>query len=212
VLAFSDVVPVDRNDRSLASALMPRACAHAPSLGELLSRWWPIFPSSVVMRRDALLSYGGFDPGFSRPGYEDPLLWLQVRRHGAFRYVDRPLLAYRLAPELERMERYTPGLALFAARVRRDFGAAGEPLLKEIVAAHMSILGYEGVTALAMGDWPRARRAFRCALRYSPGHWRSRLRLLRSYLPALLISGLSSPRRRRRWNAEGIEERETALS
>src|SRR5713226_4429936 len=41
VLAFSDVVPIDPDDRQVASALIPRLLAHAPSMEEMLTRWWP---------------------------------------------------------------------------------------------------------------------------------------------------------------------------
>jgi glycosyltransferase involved in cell wall biosynthesis len=202
VLAFSDVVPVDETGQVLAPSLISRVCAHAPSMDELLSRWWPILPSSVVVKRETLLQCGGFDPGFRSPGYEDPLLWLLARERGEFRYVDRPLVLYRHAPLLQRMEKYVGGLPIFSERVRRHFGAAGAALIAELVGAHLSALGHEGVVAMAMGDRRRARRAFRLALRHHPLHARSALRLTRTFLPLAIASALSSPRRRRRWAAQ----------
>lgn len=202
VLAFSDLVPVDETGQVLAPSLISRVCAHAPSMDELLSRWWPILPSSVLAKRETLLQCGGFDPGFRSPGYEDPLLWLLARERGEFRYVDRPLVLYRHAPLLERMEKYARGLPLFKERVRRHFGAAGAALIAELIKADLSALGHQGVVAMAMGDRRRARRAFRLALRHHPLHARSALRLMRTFLPLAIAGVLSSPRRRRRWAAQ----------
>jgi glycosyltransferase involved in cell wall biosynthesis len=204
VLAFSDVLPVDSKGALIAQSLIPAECSHAPTMEELLSRWWPIFPSTVVMRCETLRACGGFDPDFRKPGYEDPLLWLHARRLGEFRYVDLPLTEYRLAPELERMEKYADGLSIFVSHVRRDFGTEAQPSIEELNAAHMSILGAAGVRAMAAGDIANARRAFRCALRYAPADGRTISRLLRSYLPAPLRSMLSSPRRRKRAKTPGI--------
>jgi glycosyltransferase involved in cell wall biosynthesis len=205
VLAFSDLVPVDETGRVLAPSLISRVCAHAPSMDELLTRWWPILPSSVVVRRETLLECGGFDAGFRSPGYEDPLLWLLARERGEFRYVDQPLVLYRHAPLLQRMEKYVRGLPTFSERVQSHFGAAGARLMGDLVRAHLSALGHEGVVAMAMGDRQRARRAFRLALRHHPLHARSALRLMRTFLPPAIAGVLSSPRRRRRWAAQAAD-------
>jgi len=203
VLAFSDVVPVFETGEVLAAPLISRECAHAPSMDELLSRWWPILPSSVIIKRETLRQCGGFDPGFRSPGYEDPLLWLLARERGEFRYVDRPLVRYRHAPVLERMEKYARGLPIFKERVRRHFGAAGAALVAELIKADLSALGHQGVVAMASGDRQRARRAFRMALRRHPLHARSALRLMRTFLPLAIAEVLSSPRRRRAAQAAG---------
>ena len=203
VLAFSDVVPIDAHDRQVAQAPVPRALAYAPSMDEMLTRWWPIYPSAVLVKRATVIAFGGFDRGFRRPGYEDPLLWLLARQHGSFVYVDRPLVLYRYLPEFERMAKYAPGLAIFADRVRCHFGAAGDVLIADLRGAHLNVLSHEGLVAMALGDMRRARRAFRTVLRCYPGHARSLSRLLRAHLPIVLANALSSPRRRKRWAARG---------
>jgi glycosyltransferase involved in cell wall biosynthesis len=203
VLAFSDVVPIDANDRRVAASPLLRALAHAPSMDEMLARWWPIYPSAVIVKRATVLACGGFDRGFRRPGYEDPLLWLLARQRGSFVYVDRPLVLYHYLPEFERMAKYAPGLAIFADRVRHHFGAAGDVLMVDLLGAHLNVLSHEGLVAMALGDMRRARRAFRTVLRCYPGHPRTLSRLLRTYLPAAFAAALSSPRRRRRWAAHG---------
>jgi glycosyltransferase involved in cell wall biosynthesis len=199
VLAFSDAIPVDENGYELAPALLPRAFAHAPSIGEMLGQWWPIYPSAVLIRRATVLACGGFDAGFRRPGYEDPLLWLLARKRGGFTYVDAPLLRYRHMPELQRMIKYAPGLPIFADRVRSHFGATGEVLIANLLAAHLSVLNHEGLIAMAAGEMRRARTAFRTALRLDRCHTRTLSRLARAHLPFVLASALSSPRRRKRW-------------
>ncbi|HJU28843.1 MAG TPA: glycosyltransferase family A protein, partial [Candidatus Binataceae bacterium] len=190
-LAFSDVIPIDDDGEPLAATFVPPQCAHAPAIEEMLARWWPILPSATMMRREAFDAIGGFDSQFDRPGYEDPLLWMLARKRGAFAYVGRPLVFYRETPFLERMEKYARGFALFGRRVRAHFGEAGEELRRELVAAHVSALGHEGIMAMAYRDMRRARRAFRCALRYAPLNGRSAARLTRTYLPAAMAAALS---------------------
>src|SRR5437899_1892369 len=58
VLAFSDVVPIDANGRQVAPSLLPAPLTHAPSLDEMLPRWWPIYPSAVVIKRATVLACG----------------------------------------------------------------------------------------------------------------------------------------------------------
>ncbi len=118
---------------------------------EMLTRWWPIFPSAVLIRRATVIACGSFDAGFRRPGYEDPLLWLLARESGAFVYVDRPLVLYRYLPEFERMTKYAPGLTIFADRVHRHFGGAGEALMADLRGAHLSVLSHQGLVAMALG-------------------------------------------------------------
>jgi glycosyltransferase involved in cell wall biosynthesis len=190
-LAFSDLIPMDDDGDPIADSLMPAQCAHAPAMEEMLARWWPILPSAVMMRREAFDACGGFDAAFERPGYEDPLMWMLARERGAFVYVDRPLVFYRATPFLDRMEKYARGFRIFSGRVRAHFGAAGDSLVRELVGAHVSALGHEGVMAMAAGDMRRARRAFRCALRYSPRHTRSAARLMRTFLPPGIAAALS---------------------
>ena len=201
VLAFSDVVPVDDTGQVLAPSLISRVCAHAPSGDELLSRWWPILPSSVVVKRETLRQCGQFDPGFRSPGYEDPLLWLLARERGEFRYVDRPLVLYRHAPLLQRMEKYVGGVPIFKERVRRHFGAAGAGLIAELEKVLFERSRSRGCGGDGSGRQTRGAPRVPLALRHHPLHARSALRLMRTFLPLAIAGALSSRGRRRRWAA-----------
>jgi glycosyltransferase involved in cell wall biosynthesis len=59
VLAYTDVTTVS-NGRVLKESYIPPRQAHAPSMDEMLREWWPILPSSVIVRRDAFDRCGGF--------------------------------------------------------------------------------------------------------------------------------------------------------
>jgi glycosyltransferase involved in cell wall biosynthesis len=202
VLAFSDVVPTDDDGHWLSDSLIGRRFAHAPSMEEMLARWWPIYPSAALIKRSIALACGGFDEGFNRPGYEDPLLWLKAREHGEFVYVNQPLVLYRHLPEGARMSKYASGLTVFADRVRRHFGRAGDVLIQSLVDAHVGILSNEGLAAMAEGDMRRAREAFRSVLLFYPRHPRTLSRIFRTLLPLPLANALSSRRRRARWAVE----------
>lgn len=191
VLAFCDVVPVDEGGGTLQASLIPAQCARAPSMAELLQRWWPIIPSAVVMRRATFELCGGFDEAFTTPGWEDPYLWLLVREHGQFHYVAEPLVLYRMPPPMERLVKYGPGCATFVRRVRERYGAAASELIEEVKRARISALGYEGLRAMSRGDKREARRAFVLALRYKPYHFRTVLRLLRTFLPRAAARALT---------------------
>ena len=56
---------------------------------------------------------------------------------------------------------------------------------------------------MALGDMRRARQLFRAVLRCHPTHLRTLSRLVRAFLPPVIAIALSSPRRRRRWAAQG---------
>jgi glycosyltransferase involved in cell wall biosynthesis len=190
-LAFCDVVPVDDYDNELDVNFIDESSAHAPTMDELLTRWWPILTSAAVMRRSAFESAGGFDENFTRPGFEDPYMWLTMREQGEFAYVPRRLVRYRTTPPSERMMKYAKGYRIFGRLVSERYGEAGQRLIRESTNAFVSAWGYAGLVALREGDKLRARRAFACAMRYGPFQVRSASRWLRTFLPMSLVRALS---------------------
>jgi len=192
-LAFCDVIPVDDADNDLDIQFIDEHCAHAPSMEELLTRWWPILTSAAVMRRSAFESAGGFDESFTRPGFEDPYMWLVMREQGEFRYVPQRLVRYRTTPPSERMMKYAEGYRIFRKLVTERYGEAGERLIRESTNAFVSAWGYAGLVALRDGDRLRARKAFACAMRYGPFHVRAASRWLRTFLPMAMVRALSGP-------------------
>src|SRR5581483_11469015 len=109
VLAFCDVVPVNDSDQELDTCFIDPPSAHAPTMEELLTRWWPILTSAAVMRRAAFERAGGFDESFTRPGFEDPFMWLVMREEGDFIYIPQRLVRYRTTPPHARMMKYAKG-------------------------------------------------------------------------------------------------------
>jgi len=197
VLAYSDLIPVDNEGAVVAAPLIEPACAHAPSMNELLARWWPILPSTVMMRRTVFQACGGFGEGYRR-AYEDADLWLRVRETGRFIFVREALVRYHVTMTGERMRKYQGDYALFARRISERYGGRARELLRSTRKAYASTLGYRGLVAMREGDRPGARRALIEALRYDPWHPRNTLRLARTLLPwpiARLLAGQTGRRR-----------------
>jgi glycosyltransferase involved in cell wall biosynthesis len=190
-LAFCDIVPVDDYDHELNIKFIDEYSAHAPTMEELLTRWWPILTSAAVMRRSAFERSGGFDESFTRPGFEDPYMWLVMREQGDFAYVPQRLVRYRTSPPIERMLKYAKGYQIFGRLVSERYGDAGQRLIRESSNAFVSAWGYAGLVALRDGDKLRARRAFACALSYGPFQVRAASRWLRTFLPMSVVRALS---------------------
>jgi hypothetical protein len=160
-------------------------------MDELLTRWWPILTSAAVMRRGAFERAGGFDESFTRPGFEDPYMWLVMREQGDFIYVPQRLVRYRTTPPNERMMKYAKGYQIFGRLVSERYGEAGQRLIRESSNAFVSAWGYAGLVALREGDKLRARRAFACAMHYGPFQVRAASRWLRTFLPMSVVRALS---------------------
>ena len=195
VLAYSDITPVDDEGSELPSSPITPELAHAPSMSELLTRWWPILPSAVVMRRNSYEICGGFCERFRR-SYEDVDLWLRAREQGNFIFLDARLLKYRTTPVSERMEKYEDDYAVFVQRVRERYGARARALLRATRHAYVSALGHSGLIAMRDGDVAAAREKFLRALRYDPTHLKTALRLARTFLPKSAARALSGRTRR----------------
>src|SRR5712692_9104530 len=84
VLAFSNLTIVDSAGHRLSEAMVGAERAHAPTLDEMLERLWPIMPTAIVVRREALDAVGGFCEEFRSCGhYDDVWFCLLVReRYG----------------------------------------------------------------------------------------------------------------------------------
>src|SRR5216684_1001036 len=84
VLAFSNLTIVDSAGHRLSEAMVGAERAYAPTLDEMLERLWPIMPTAIVVRREALDAVGGFCEEFRSCGhYDDVWFCLRVReRYG----------------------------------------------------------------------------------------------------------------------------------
>ena len=191
VLVFHDAVVVDASGIEVARSYVPPSMAHAPSMAELLERWWPIIPSTALIRRRTFEACGGFVEEFHSAAYEDPLLWLMAREHGEFRYVAEPLARYRMEPPAARMEKYVRAQDVFIRRVRERYGAAARGMIRSTSRAYASALGYEALQLMHAGERAAARRYLARALRREPADFRIAMRLLRTFLPTRLARALS---------------------
>jgi glycosyltransferase involved in cell wall biosynthesis len=191
VLVFSDAIPVDANGAPVSESYVTPDCAHAPTMAEMLERWWPIIPSTAVMRIATFNACGGFVEEFRAAAYEDPYLFLVAREHGEFAYVAERLVHYRYESAGVRMEKYKRYSEVFIRRVRERYGDAARGLIKGTRHAYTSALGYEGLIAMRSGDLSAARRYFVRALREQPLDLKTALRLARTFLPPKLARALS---------------------
>jgi glycosyltransferase involved in cell wall biosynthesis len=191
VLTYSNLAPL-ASDGSAPEPIVWSDAAHAPSMDDMLTRWWPIIPSTVVVRRNAFVACGGFDVDFrGASGYEDALLWLLLRELGPFAYVSDQLVTYRTEGAATRMAKYLPQQDLFIAKVHQRYGSKARGLIRSTRDAYPAALGHEGLIAMRRGDYPTARAYFVRALRYRPSDLKIAMRLLRTFLPARLAWMLS---------------------
>ncbi len=94
VLVHCNYDRVDADGRMLqpGAALAERASALASPLGRLLEEAL-IFPSAMLVRREAFQRVGGFDPALR--GFEDFDLIARLKRQGRFVLLNEPGMAYR---------------------------------------------------------------------------------------------------------------------
>ncbi len=191
VLVFSDALPVDAAGHPVAASYVTPDCARAPTMADLLERWWPIIPSTAVMRRAAFIAAGGFVEEFRSAAYEDPFLFIVIREQGEFAYVPERLVRYRYESPGVRMEKYLRYQDVFIRRLRDRYGDAARGLIGATRRAWASALGYEGLVALRAGDRRLARRHFLRALRARPFDLKMILRLARTFMPIAIARALS---------------------
>jgi glycosyltransferase involved in cell wall biosynthesis len=200
VLAFSNATMVE-DGGMVRGAFVPPGRDHAPALDEMLRHWWPIVPSTAVIRRAAYDGAGGF---FEAPGVykacEDVFMWLRLRELGHFRYVPEPLVRYRVLPYPDYLTTYDEGRKVLYHLIAERYGAAGRRLIGSIQKGqrreHVNRLGHLGLIAMRDGRNAEARQNFVRALHYDPLSVKNALRLARTFLPAPMARALSGRTRR----------------
>jgi glycosyltransferase involved in cell wall biosynthesis len=191
VLVFSDANPVDASGAPAGESYVSSDCAHAPTMAEMLDRWWPIIPSTAVMRTATFRACGGFVEEFRSAAYEDPFLFLVAREHGEFAYVPERLVNYRYESPGVRMEKYLGSREVFIRRVTERYGEAARGLIEGTRQAYASALGYEGLIAMRAGNLGAARRYFARSLREHPLDFKTAMRFARTFLPLRIARALS---------------------
>jgi glycosyltransferase involved in cell wall biosynthesis len=205
VLVFSDAISIDASGAPVGESYVTADCAHAPSMAEMLDRWWPIIPSTAVMRAATFRAIGGFVEEFRSAAYEDPLLFLVAREHGEFAYGPERLVHYRYESPGVRMEKYSASREIFIQRVTERYGAAASGLIRGTRRAYASALGFEGLMAMRAGDLLAARRHFLGAMRERPFDLKTAMRFARTFLPLRLARALGGRTARERTGRAPID-------
>jgi glycosyltransferase involved in cell wall biosynthesis len=163
VLSFADLIPMDRSGTLGA----PWVVGKAPSMDDLLTRGWGIYPSAVTMRRKIFEACGGFEPRLT--AFEDIYLWLVAREHGEFAYVAQPLVLYRTIDFSLIADKYRVGLRRLVRLMRQRYGrAAGRSLNAELSTVLASSLIAKAVAARDRGHLLAAIGAVIDATRFNP--------------------------------------------
>ncbi len=184
-LCFGSVRVVDERLRPLDewNGILARRFARLVEQGAdfegLLASRTPIYTSATMVRREAFLAAGGYDPAFD--AYEDLDLYLRLsRRGGLVPCPGEPVALYRVHGQNTPSERLYLGALGVAEKHLPDAAGAARRLLLE-----------RRVDALwGLGRFAKARRAALDALADEPlllGHPLFAKRLLGSLAPAPLL-------------------------
>lgn len=161
-VAFSDVIPLDEVGTYGAQWVVGRA----PSLADLLTRGWRIYPSAVTMRRSTFIACGGFNEQLTN--LSDVYLWLRAREHGEFEYLREALTIYRTIDFARIGDKYGIGRKAFARAVRDRYGRAARRLAADMDQVLANSLLTKAVREADRGDLFSACRATVSAMRLSP--------------------------------------------
>lgn len=163
-LAFSDVMAVDSDGRTIG----PSHAQRAPTLQDLLSRGWGIFPSAVVMRRSVFDQCGGFCEQFPKVAFEDAYMWLLARERGEFEYLAEPLVVYRVSPFPTLADKYEPGRKIFIRLLHRRYGRSARPLIRVHATYFSRSLVQKALLQMDAGDRRGALLTWLRVLRLKP--------------------------------------------
>jgi glycosyltransferase involved in cell wall biosynthesis len=186
-LVYSDVIVVNEaGDESRSSPIGPDT-AHAPSMDEMLTRIWPIMPSTVVMRRSAFDRAGGFCESLK----EDLDFWLAIREQGAFIYLPDRLVRFTFGHLYPKVLKRDIGPKPVIDAVRARYGSRADRWVEDFIQLRIRMIANAGAVEMGRGNMAGARECFMHVLRYDRFHMKSYLRIARTYLPARVARALS---------------------
>lgn len=162
----------------------------------MLSRFWPIIETMTVLRRSAFDRTTGFAEDLRVPRADcSYFVFLQAREMGPFYYVPEALSFYRITPYPDYLDRHAEAAEVLFRQIEQRYGRAGRNFARTtrrgMRRQHRHHLSYRGLVAMREGRVSEARSAFLRALRYDPWHFKSVLRLGRTYLPAAMARALT---------------------
>jgi glycosyltransferase involved in cell wall biosynthesis len=150
-----------------------------------------IIASAVLARRACFDALGGFNSDYFGSG--DWEMWYRIAERWDVGYVPEPLTFYRVhganaSHKLERIWRDDQKLREWIApRLAGYVGRFSTEELKKAEAHNWACLG---TVRTLNGDPKSGRQAYAASLRADPTRWKSRLRLLATYLPPSLFRKL----------------------
>jgi glycosyltransferase involved in cell wall biosynthesis len=179
-LVYTEVIVVNEaGEESHASPIAPDT-AHAPSMDEMLTRIWPIMPSTVVMRRTAFDRTGGFSESLG----EDLDFWPRLREQGNFIYLPHRLVRFTFGQLYPKVLNRDVGPEGFVDLIRARYGARAGGLVADFMQHRVRMISNAGVIEMSRGNIAGARRCFIRVLRYDPLYLKSYTRIARTFLPA----------------------------
>lgn len=190
VLVYTDVLNQDTAGRDLGTSPVDAATAHSPTMDEMLSRLWPIMPSTVVMRRAAYEQCGRFAEGFS----EDLDFWIRIREQGEFSYSPEKLTRFMVGPLYPKVLRRDSRGELFVRSIRARYGDRASGVLQSYTQHKVRILRNTGLAELKKGNRAAARKCLIRSLSYDRTAFKTYLRIARTLLPMSVIRALDRSR------------------
>jgi glycosyltransferase involved in cell wall biosynthesis len=163
-LVFSDYARVDRAGVLEQSSSIPTALAHAPSMDEILTHWWPILPTTVTMPRSVWRRCGGFHT--AARGFEDVYLFMLARECGEFEFLAEPLARFRLSSPEIGSDKWNPNV--FLRLIRERYGARSRGLIAEIHSSYAGSFASKALRAMEQGRRTEAARCWLKVLQYEP--------------------------------------------
>ena len=180
VLVYSDLVVVNETGETSRASPITIETAHAPTMDEMLSRLWPIMPSTVVMRRDAFDRTGGFCESLG----QDLDFWPLIREQGSFIYLPDRLVRFTFGQLYPKVIRRDFGPEGFVDLIRSRYGRRADGLVKNFIRHRVRMIANAGVIEMSRGNMAGARQCFIRVLKYDPLHVKSYMRIARTFLPA----------------------------
>lgn len=128
VVAYSDMMTTD--DKTIVSM------RGSPSLDHLLSTSFGLFPSAMLVRRQAFQRCENLSKEFvgGGAGFEDTFVALLLREQGEFVHVAQPLVVYHGSPASVLVSKYRRGYAVFRRSVAARYGRRGRGIVS--IARH----------------------------------------------------------------------------
>jgi glycosyltransferase involved in cell wall biosynthesis len=203
-LVYTDAMLIDQTGSLVAASYIPDTHAREPSLDDLLSDWWYVLPSNVVMRRKIFDLAEGFNEEFpGGHGGEDTFMWLRAREHAPFTMMREPLTEYRVATGSEHQlkreaahggavnlsgettdaRRYISGELVFERLVRERYGRRASPMIRNAHTAQAASLEGIGLRFMARGEIAHARKCYLLSIQRKPLRCRIWIRLAWALMP-----------------------------